>query len=85
MIQVTANRDDGKQIASRVEINGTTSDVIDELAAGMATAIVMIVDDLQVKDSVHEQLARIVCSLVQENVSRSLAAREAATDKLPEA
>ena len=85
MIQVTANRDDGKQIASRVEINGTTSDVIDELAAGMATAIVMIADDLQVKDSVHEQLAQIVCSLVQENVSRSLAAREAATDKLPEA
>lgn len=85
MIQVTAKRDDGKQIASRVEINGTTSDVIDELAAGMATAIVMVADDLQVKDSVHEQLARIVCSLVQENVSRALAAREAATDKPQEA
>lgn len=85
MIQVNAQRSDDKQIVSSVQIDGTTSDVIDELAAGMATAIVMIADDLQVKDSVHEQLARIVCSLVQENVSRSLAAREAATDKPPEA
>ena len=85
MIQVTAKREDGKQIASRVEINGTTSDVIDELAAGAATAIVMIADDLKVKDSVHEQLARIVCSLVQENVSRTLAAREAAMDGPAEA
>ena len=85
MIQVNAQRSDDKQIVSSVQIDGTTSDVIDELAAGMATAIVMVADDLQVKDSVHEQLARIVCSLVQENVSRNLADREAATDKPPEA
>lgn len=85
MIEMTIQRDENGKIAIHVNAKGTTNELIDELAAGMATAIVMVADELQVKDSVHEQLARIVCSLVQENVSRSLAAREAATDKLPEA
>lgn len=85
MIQVNAQRSDDKQIVSSVQIDGTTSDVIDELAAGMAAAITMLADDLPVADSVHEQLAQVICIMVQGNVSRNLADREAATDKPPEA
>ena len=85
MIEMTVGREANGNVAIHVNANGTTNELIDELAAGAAHMVVMLADDVPAQDGLHEALARVVAGMMIESVCREMAAREAATDKPPEA
>ena len=85
MIEMTVGREENGNVAIHVNANGTTNELIDELAAGAAHMGVMLADDVPAQDGLHEALARVVAGMMIESVCREMAAREAATDKPPEA
>ena len=85
MIEMTVGRKENGKVAIHVNANGTTNELIDELAAGAAHMVVMLADDVPAQDGLHESLARVVAGMMIESVCREMAAREAATDKPPEA
>lgn len=85
MIELTVRREEDGKVAINVNAKGTTNELIDELAAGAAHMVVMLADDVPAQDGLHEALARVVAGMMIESVCREMAAREAATDKLPEA
>lgn len=85
MIEMTVGRKENGKVAIHVNANGTTNELIDELAAGAAHMVVMLADDVPAQDGLHEALARVVAGMMIESVCREMAAREAATDKPQEA
>lgn len=66
-------------------MDGSTDGLLDELAAGMAHAIIMIADDLPVIDEIHESLARVMASRVIDHVNQAIDLRGKAKDKPTEA
>ena len=58
---------------------------LDELAAGVAHAIIRIADDLPVVDEIHESLARVMASKMIDMVVGEIDLRGAAMDKPAEA
>lgn len=85
MIEMTVGREESGRVSIHVNANGTTNELIDELAAGAAHMVVMLADDVPAQDGLHESLARVVAGMMIETVCRAMADREAATDKPPEA
>lgn len=85
MIEMTVGREESGRVSIYVNANGTTNELIAELAAGAAHMVVMLADDVPAQDGLHESLARVVAGMMIETVCRTMADREAATDKPPEA
>lgn len=62
MIELKMTRRNERQIDIGCVMNGQTDALLDELAAGMAHAIIRIADGLPVVDDIHEGLARVMAS-----------------------
>jgi len=62
MIEMKMRRRDERQIDVDCAFEGSTDGLLDEMAAGMAHAIIRIADDLPVVDDIHESLARVMAS-----------------------
>lgn len=74
-----------RQIDIGCVMKGQTDALLDELAAGMAHAIIMIADDLPVVDDIHESLARVMASKMIDRVLSEVDLRGKAKDKPTEA
>lgn len=74
-----------RQIDIGCVMKGQTDALLDELAAGMAHAIIMIADDLPVVDDIHESLARVMASKMIDRVLSEVDLRGDAKDKPAEA
>ena len=85
MIELRMNHRNEKQIDVGCQMQGGTDALLDELAAGMAQAIIRIADDLPVVDDIHESLARVMASRMIDMVNMELDLRGPARDKQPEA
>lgn len=85
MIELKMTRAGKKQIEIKCAMDGSTDSLLDEMAAGMAHAIIRIADDLPVVDDIHESLARVMASRMIDMVIGETELRAAARDKLPEA
>lgn len=72
-------------VSIRMRLEGSTDALLDELAAGMAHAIVKIADDLPAVDEIHESLARVMSSRMIDLVNQEIDLRSGARDELPEA
>ena len=84
MIEMKMTRGPGtNNISVSCRMEGSTDALLDELAAGMADAIVNIADDLPVQDELHESLARVMASKMIDMVRSRLDLRE--QGELPEA
>ncbi len=62
MIELKMAHRTEKQIDIGCTMDGSTDGLLDELAAGVAHAIIRIADDLPVVDDIHESLARVMAS-----------------------
>ena len=85
MIELKMAHENEGRIGIKCAMSGGTDALLDELAAGMAHAIVRIADDLPVVDDIHESLARVMASRMIDIVLSELDLREPARDKQPEA
>lgn len=85
MIELKMTRRNERQIDIGCVMKGQTDALLDELAAGMAHAIVTIADDLPVVDDIHESLARVMASKMIDRVLSEVDLRGKAKDKPTEA
>lgn len=85
MIELKMQREQGRTVRIDCEMAGHTDELLEELSAGMARAIMDIADDLPAVDEIHESLARVMGSRVIDIVRQELDLRQAARDKTPEA
>ena len=85
MIELKMTRRNETQIDVGCAMNGGTDALLDELAAGMAQAIIRIADDLPVVDDIHESLARVMASKMIDMVLSELDLRADRQGKQPEA
>ena len=84
MIELKMTHMAAEQIRIQCSMKGGTDDLLDELASGMAYAILQIADDLPAQDELHESLARVLASRMIAQVHQALAQR-ASRDEPPEA
>lgn len=77
MIHVAAD-----QIQVQCSMKGGTDELLDELAGGMAHAIIQIADDLPAQDELHESLARVMASRMIAQVNQALARRASRDEPL---
>lgn len=68
MINLSIERTREETIGVCCEMCGSTDELLDELAAGMAHAILTITDMLPVVDEIHESLARVMASRMIDRV-----------------
>lgn len=85
MIEMKTASTDGKMIDVKLRLEGSTDELLDELSAGMAHAIVRIADDLPVVDEIHESLARVMASRMIDMVRMEIDLRSPARDEPAEA
>ncbi len=85
MIELKIAHEGEKQITISCRTEGSTDDLLDELAAGMAHVIVRIADDLPVVDEIHESLARVMASRMIDMVRMETDLRSPARDEPAEA
>lgn len=81
MIELKIRRTDPKNVNVVMSMDGGTDELLDELAAGMASVIVKIADDLPVVDDIHESLARVTASRMIDHVRMELDLRGEARAK----
>lgn len=90
MIDLHMEREADGGIRTKMQANGQTNDLLDELAAGAAHVLTAIVRDLGAKDDIYEATCRVFCATTERMVNQMAAeaaeswAAEAA-DKPPEA
>lgn len=85
MIELRMTHEAEKQISINCRMEGGTDALLDELAAGMAHAVVKVADDLPVVDDIHESLARVMASRMIDMVIGEMDLRSGAKDKPAEA
>lgn len=68
MINLSIERTREETIGVCCEMRGSTDELLDELAAGMAHAILTIADGLPVVDEIEESLARVMASRMIDRV-----------------
>lgn len=85
MIELRMTHEAEKQISISCRMEGSTDALLDELAAGMAHAIVKVADDLPVVDEIHESLARVMASKMIDMVLVEIDQRTPARDEPAEA
>lgn len=85
MVELKMAHRDEKQIGVSCVLEGSTDGLLDELAAGMAHAIIRIADDLPVVDDIHESLARVMASKMIDMVIGEMDLRSGARDEPAEA
>ena len=78
MIELKMAHRNETQIDVGCAMDGSTDALLDELAAGMAHAIIRIADDLPVVDEIHESLARVMASKMIDMVAGEIDLRGAA-------
>ena len=78
MIELKMAHRDERQIDVSCRMEGGTDPLLDELAAGMAHAIIRIADDLPVVDDIHESLARVMGSRMIDMVVSEIELRDTA-------
>lgn len=76
MIRMETEHNETGGVSVTLAMKGTTDELIEELAAGAAHAVVMMADDLPAQDELHESLARELTGAVLRFVGAELAARE---------
>ncbi len=75
MIKIEARRTlDG--VDTNFEVEGTTNDVLAELAAATADAVIALADDMHTEDLLHESMTNIVCAEIKRAVYETMATRE---------
>ena len=62
MIELKVEHESDTRVKVSLRMLGATDPLLDELAAGMAHAIIRIADDLKAADEIHESLARVTAS-----------------------
>lgn len=85
MIELKIAHEGEKQITISCRMEGSTDDLLDELAAGMAHVIVRIADDLPVVDEIWESLARVMASRMIDMVRMEIDLRSPSRDEPAEA
>lgn len=85
MIELKIAHEGEKQITISCRTEGSTDDLLDELAAGMAHVIVRIADDLPVVDEIWESLARVMASRMIDMVRMEIDLRSPSRDEPAEA
>ena len=76
MIELTIQRGATGGIDVQLCMQGTTDELLGELAAGAAHAVMMIADDLPACDRLHESLGREIGAEIERLIGAELAQRD---------